>query len=111
MDTYDRDAECHDIEREGGNEHDDEDNPEVREYGCLDAGEQCQRTIECGCRHHQIPGIQRRAPPARSSDINRRGVIVVVVVDAGLKLSFEGGNDDIPLAEARWVLRSSIELP
>ena len=40
-DTYDRDAECHDVESERGNEHNDKDDPDVREYGCLKSGEQC----------------------------------------------------------------------
>ena len=48
------------------------------EHCCLNAGGQCQRTIECGCRHHQIPGIRWRAPPARPSVINQRGMIVDV---------------------------------
>ena len=90
MNTYNRDAECHDVESEGGNEHDDKDNPDVREHGCLNAGEQYQRTIVCGCQHHQLPGIRWRAPPARPSVINHREVIVVVVVvdvDAGLNLT------------------------
>lgn len=42
------------------------------EHGCLNAGE--QHTIECGCRHHQLPGIQWRAPPTKPSVIDRKGV-------------------------------------
>ena len=83
IDTYHWNAECHDVESKGRNEHDDKDNPGVREHGCLNAGEQCQLTIECGCRHHQTPGTQWRAPPTRLSVINRGGVSVV---DAGLML-------------------------
>ena len=41
MYTYHWDAECHDVESEGGNEHDDKDDPNVREYGCLNVEEQC----------------------------------------------------------------------
>ena len=63
----------------------------LHEHGCLKAGEQCQHTIGCGYRHHQLPGIRWRAPPARPSVINLKGV----VVDAGVILLYcwrgEGG--------------------
>lgn len=33
--TYDWNTECHDVEGQRGDQHNDEDNPGIREYGCL----------------------------------------------------------------------------
>ena len=43
--AYDWDTEGHYIEGNGGDEHDDEDNPDIHKYGCLasDEGEAYQR--------------------------------------------------------------------
>lgn len=44
--TYDWDAEGHCVKGNGGDEHDDEDNPNVHQYGCLETrGEEAYQRV------------------------------------------------------------------